>query len=213
MTHTGGNRANPGAVGMAGFGLPAVLLGLINAGLLPAAGESVVIPLAGTGGVIQLIAGLLEYKQGSTYGTTVFLSFGAFWLWYALLLILGQNGVLNLKGATSSIGAALLLWGAVVFYFWIVSFRLSRQVWATLLLAAAALILAGSGILLGAPGLSRLGGWTSIATGLLGFYGSFAILMNEAFGRIVLPLGVTPILANKMGVINVSSQEAPDVIT
>ena len=38
--------ANPAALGLVGFGLTTVLLSLINAGVLPAGGEGVVIPLA-----------------------------------------------------------------------------------------------------------------------------------------------------------------------
>jgi uncharacterized protein len=38
--------ANPAALGLVAFGLTTVLLSLVNAGMLPAGGEGVVIPLA-----------------------------------------------------------------------------------------------------------------------------------------------------------------------
>lgn len=104
--------ANPAALGLVGFGLTTVLLSLVNAGVLPAGGEPVVIPLAmAFGGTIQIIAGLLEVRLGNTFGMTAFLSYGAFWWWFALLLIFGGNHILDLSGAGSTIGAALLLWG------------------------------------------------------------------------------------------------------
>jgi hypothetical protein len=54
--------ANPAGLGLAGFGLTTVLLSSINAGLLPAGGEPVVIPLAmAFGGTAQIIAGLMEF--------------------------------------------------------------------------------------------------------------------------------------------------------
>ena len=182
--------------GLAGFGVTTVLLSLINAGILPAGGESVVLPLAlAYGGLIQLIAGLLEFKAGNTFGTTVFLSYGAFWWWFALLLILGENGVLNLKEAGSTIGTALLLWAVVSTCFWIATFRLTRVIWVLLFLVAATFYLLGLGNLLAAPKLAQFGGWAGLAAGALALYGSLAIVTNATFGRTVLPVGNTPILA------------------
>ena len=118
---------NPASLGLVGFGLTTVLLSLINAGVLPGGGEPVVIPLAmAFGGTIQIIAGLLEVRLGNTFGMTAFLSYGAFWWWFALLLIFGGNHVLDLSGAGTTIGAALLLWGVFTLYMWVSTFVLSR---------------------------------------------------------------------------------------
>ncbi|MEP7005255.1 MAG: acetate uptake transporter, partial [Sphingomonas bacterium] len=88
--------ANPAALGLVGFGMTTVLLSLINAGVLPAGGEGVVIPMAlAYGGLIQIIAGLMEFKLGNTFGMTAFLSYGAFWWWFALLLIFAHIGVID----------------------------------------------------------------------------------------------------------------------
>ena len=63
--------ANPAALGLVGFGLTTILLSLINAGVLPAGGEGVVIPMAlAYGGLIQIIAGLMEFRVGNTFGMT-----------------------------------------------------------------------------------------------------------------------------------------------
>jgi len=52
--------ANPGPLGLAGFGLTTVVLSAINAGLLPHEAVPVVVPLAfAYGGVAQIIAGIL----------------------------------------------------------------------------------------------------------------------------------------------------------
>ena len=195
MTTTSDAQGNPAAVGLAAFGLTTVLLSLINAGVLPAGGESVVLPLAlAYGGLIQIIVGLLEFKVGNTFGMTVFMSYGAFWWWFALLLILGQNGVLDLREAGSTIGVALLLWGVITALFWIASFRLSRTIWSILLLVVITFFLLGLGNLMGATWLTRCGGWVGLAAGSLALYGSFAMVMNATFGRDVLPLGVKPML-------------------
>jgi succinate-acetate transporter protein len=101
-----------------GFGLTTVLLSSINAGLLPVAGEPAVIPLAmAFGGTAQIIAGIMEFKTGNVFGATAFTSYGAFWWWFALLILLGSNHVLDISQAGTTIGVCLLLWGVFTFGF------------------------------------------------------------------------------------------------
>jgi hypothetical protein len=182
--------ANPAALGLVGFGLTTILLSLVNAGVLPAAGEGVVIPLALTyGGLIQLIAGVLEFKVGNTFGMTAFLSYGAFWWWFAIMLLMGHGGMIDLKAAGPTIGVALLLWGVLTLYLWVATFRLSRMLFLVFLTLWVTFFLLGLGAALGQSGLSHLGGWLGLVCGSLAVYGSFAITTNFAFGRTVLPLG------------------------
>lgn len=182
--------ANPAALGLAGFGVTTVLLSVINAGVLPAGGEGVVLPLAILfGGLIQVIAGILEYKQSNTFGCTVFTSYGAFWMWFGFLGMLGTNGVLNLKAADSTIGVCLLLWALLTLGFLVATFRLTRHLTITVFAACVTLMLLGFGKIVEAPWLETLGGWAGILAGLLAMYGSSAVLINEEMGRIVLPLG------------------------
>ena len=188
--------ANPAPLGLIGFGLTTVLLSLINAGILPKTGENVVIPLAmAYGGTIQILAGLLEFRTGNTFGTTAFLSYGAFWWWFALLLILGGNHVLPLDGTGSTIGVALLLWGVFTMYMWVATFRLARALWWIFLTLWIAFYLLGLGALLGMPGLTEAGGWTGLLCGALAMYASFDLVANSTFGRDVLPLG-SPAIAD-----------------
>lgn len=189
-------RANPAALGMAGFGVTTVLLSLVNAGILPAGGEGVVLPLAiFFGGLIQVIAGVLEYKERNTFGCTVFTSYGAFWMWFGFLVVLGTNGVLNLKTADSTIGACLLLWALLTVGFLVASFRLTRHLTVTVFGACVTLVLLGFWKILELPWLHTVGGWAGIVTGLLAMYGSSAVLINGEMGRSVLPLGVRSIAA------------------
>src|ERR1700743_507060 len=119
--------ANPAPLGLVGFGVTTVLLSSVNAGLLPAGGEPVVIPLAmAFGGTAQIIAGIMEFRTGNVFGATAFTSYGAFWWWFALLILLGGNHILDLSGAGTSIGVCLLLWGVFTLGLWISTFRLSR---------------------------------------------------------------------------------------
>lgn len=184
------DTANPAPLGLIGFGLTTVLLSSVNAGLLPAAGEPVVIPLAmAFGGTAQLIAGIMEFRTGNVFGATAFTSYGAFWWWFALLLLFGGNKLLDLSGATPAIGVCLLLWGVFTLGLWISTFRLSRLVFLIFLTLWIAFFLLGGGAVLGNPTLHMLGGWVGLLCGALAMYGSFALVANATYGREVAPVG------------------------
>ena len=182
--------ANPAALGLVGFGMTTVLLSLINAGVLPAGGEGVVIPMAlAYGGLIQIFAGLMEFKLGNTFGMTAFLSYGAFWWWFALLLIFAHTGVIDISKAGPTVGVALLLWGGFTFYMWISTIVLARILFLVFLTLWITFVLLGLGAVLGHPQLTQVGGWLGLICGSLAIYGSFGMVTNATWGRTVIPLG------------------------
>jgi uncharacterized protein len=188
--------ANPAALGLVGFGLTTVLLSLVNAGVLPAGGEGVVIPLAlAYGGLIQLIAGIFEFRISNTFGMTAFLSYGAFWWWFALLLLFAHNGLIDISKAGPTVGVALLLWGVLTLYLWISSFRLARIVFAIFLTLWITFFLLAFGAMLGQPALTHAGGYLGILCGALAMYGSFGFVTNATWGRTIVPVGLVPIVA------------------
>ncbi len=181
---------NPAALGLVAFGLTTVLLSSINAGLLPPGGEGVVVPLAlAFGGLMQIVAGILEFRLGNTFGTTAFLSYGAFWWWFALLILLGGNHILDLSGAGSAIGVCLLLWGVFTLGLWVSTFRLSKLLFAIFTTLWIAFFLLGGGAVLANPALHQAGGWVGLVCGALAMYGSFALVTNATYGREVIPVG------------------------
>ena len=189
-------EANPAALGLVAFGLTTVLLSLVNAGILPAGGEGVVIPLAlAFGGLMQIFAGAFEFKLGNTFGMTAFLSYGAFWWWFAFLLLFAHNGWIDISTAGPTIGVALLLWGLLTLYLWIASFRLSKIVFLIFLTLWVTFGLLGLGAMNGNAGLSHLGGDLGLLCGFLALYGSFGIVTNATFGRSVVPLGEKPFVS------------------
>ncbi len=185
--------ANPAPLGLVGFGLTTVILSLVNAGVLPPGGEQVVIPLAfAYGGLIQMIAGILEFRTGNTFGTVAFLSYGAFWWWFALLVLLGGHGILDLSQAGSTIGVALIGWGVFTLYMWIATFRLSKALWWIFLTLWITYFLLGFGALFGKNEMHVAGGWLGLVCGLLAMYTSFALVTNATFGKTVIPVGAPP---------------------
>src|SRR5579864_1690073 len=185
--------ANPGPLGLAGFGLTTVVLSSINAGLLPPEAVPVVVPLAfAYGGVAQLIAGVLEFKTGNTFGMVAFTSYGLFWWWYAFLIWTVGAGWIKAP-AGNAIGLTLLMWGVFTLYMWIPTFRVNVALWSIfLLLWITFFLLAGADFGMGA-GWRMAGGWLGLLTGLDALYVSFAEVTNATFNNTVLPLGA-PIL-------------------
>jgi len=182
---------NPAPLGLVAFGLTTVLLSCVNAGLLSSTGNLVVVPLAmAYGGTMQVVAGLLEYREGNTFGTVAFSSYGAFWWWYGLLLVFAGNGwISGVDGGT--LGIALLLWGLLTFYLWISTFKLNWALWLVFLTLWLTFLFLGLGEL--GYGTGTLGGYVGILTGLLAMYTSFAEVSNWAWARSVIPVGSAPL--------------------
>ncbi len=179
--------ANPAPLGLAGFGLTTVVLSAVNAGLLPKEAEPVVVPLAfAYGGLAQIIAGGMEFRNGNTFGTVAFSSYGLFWFWYAFLNWTIGAGWIKAPAAVG-VGLTLFLWGVFTLYMWISTFRLNIGLWSVFLLLWITFFLLAGGAF--GVGTGTLGGWVGLLTGIDALYVSFALVTNETFGRSVLPLG------------------------
>ena len=99
--------ANPAPLGLMGFGMTTVLLNIHNANpsVLPI-GSMILAMGIFYGGLAQIIAGILEFRKGNTFGVTAFTSYGLFWLSLVALLII-PNIVpgINPPHATLHVGA------------------------------------------------------------------------------------------------------------
>ena len=184
--------ANPGPLGLAGFGLTTVVLSAINAGLLPHGAVAAVVPLAfAYGGVAQLIAGVLEFKAGNTFGMVAFTSYGLFWWWFALLQWTVGAGWLKAPPPVAG-GTVLLMWGFFTLLLWIVTFRLSKAVWSIFLLLTITFFLLAwgdFGYSIGSLPCGMIGGYFGLATGFDALVVAFFELLNATAGRAIVSLG------------------------
>jgi succinate-acetate transporter protein len=191
-------RANPGPLGLTGFGLTTVLLSSINAGIL--SGDSanltaVVVPLAfAYGGIAQIIAGLLEFKNDNTFGTVAFTSYGLFWWWYAFLFWTVGAGWLK-PPSPAAVGVTLLLWGVFTVGLWISTFRSNRGVWTVFLLLSLTFFALAAGDLGMGATFRTIGGVLGLVTGICALYVALAEVTNGTYNKTVFPLGA-PILAD-----------------
>jgi len=179
--------ANPAPLGLVGFGLTTVVLSAINAGLLGRDALPAVVPLAfAFGGLAQIFAGWMEFRNHNTFGTVAFSAYGLFWWWWAFLQWMVGAGWVTAP-SPAGVGLVLAMWGVFTLYMWISTFRSNRALWTVfLLLWITFFLLAGGDFGLGT---GRLGGWVGLVCGATAMYASFAEVTNGTFGRTVLPLG------------------------
>jgi hypothetical protein len=180
--------ANPAPLGLLGFGMTTVLLNLHNAGIIPL--SSVILAMGICyGGTAQVIAGIMEWKKNNTFGMTAFTSYGFFWLSLVALLLLPTfqpKFVMDEK----ALGWYLAIWGLFTFGLFIGTFRLSRAlqfVFGSLVLLFA-LLAAGKFTEMSA-GFNHFAGYEGIVCGLSAMYAGIAQVLNEVYGKTVLPLG------------------------
>src|ERR1700761_3893927 len=184
--------ANPAPLGLAGFGLTTCVLSAINAGILPHEAVPVVVPLAfAYGGVAQIIAGILEFRTGNTFGMVAFTSYGLFWWWFALLGWTVGAGWLKAPPPAAG-GTILLLWGIFTLLLWIVTFRLSKAVWSIFLLLWITFFLLAFGDFgysIGSWTCGHIGGYFGLLTGIDALFVAFIEVLNATANRPVLPVG------------------------
>jgi succinate-acetate transporter protein len=178
--------ANPAPLGLFGFGMTTIVLNIHNAGLIK---MSTMILAMGIcyGGAAQVIAGIMEWKKNNTFGTTAFISYGFFWLSLVTLLLLPKIDP-TLAPDEKSVAAYLALWGLFTFGLFIGTFRLShalQSVFGTLAVLLSIGELADVG-----NGFKHFTGYEGIVCGLLACYTGLAQVLNELYGKTVLPLGV-----------------------
>ena len=121
--------ASAAPLGLAGFAVTTILLSSVNAHFIPETSIAAIVPLAfAYGGIGQVITGILEFRNGNTFGTAAYSSFGLFWIWYALLQWTVGAGWLKAP-PPEAIGAALFIWGLFALGLWFATFRTNFVVW------------------------------------------------------------------------------------
>lgn len=182
--------ANPAPLGLLGFGMTTVLLNLHNAGFF---GVNSMIMGMGIfmGGIAQIFAGLQEWKKDNTFGATAFTAYGSFWLsLVALWLIPKTSFGASYASDETSVGYYLLLWGIFTLFMFFGTLRLNRMLRVVFGSLVILFFLLAISDFTGNASLRRFAGFEGIFCGLSAFYGCVAQILNEVYGRTVLPLGV-----------------------
>lgn len=178
--------ANPAPLGLLGFGMTTLMLSLHNAGYISLGAAILALGMV-FGGSAQMMAGVMEWKKGNTFGTTAFISFGAFWLAVVAILLFPTMG---LSGAetTEAMACFFLLWGIFSAFLTVGTLntnRIMQMVFLTLTIVF--FLLAASEALVSAD-IKSIAGHLGLLTGALAFYLAMAQVLNESLGRTVVPI-------------------------
>lgn len=179
--------SNPAPLGLLGFGLTTILLNIHNAGFFPLNAMILAMGLA-YGGLAQIIAGIMEWKKNNTFGTTAFTSYGCFWLSFVILNIFPILGWSE-KADMFSMGLYLAMWGLFTGVMFIGTLKINRAlqvVFGTLTILFALLAI---GDFTGSATIKTLAGYEGILCGFTAIYAGLAQVLNECYGKVVLPIG------------------------
>jgi succinate-acetate transporter protein len=192
ITQIKDTTGNPAPLGLLGFGMTTVLLNLHNAGFYEL--NSMVMAMGICyGGAAQIIAGIMEWRKSNTFAATAFISYGFFWLSLVTLIVLAKLG----WGAPSdetAMAAYLAIWGVFTAVMFVGTLRLNLTLQVVFGSLAILFFLLAIGDFTGASaGFKHATGYEGIFCGLSAMYAGLAQVLNELFGKSVLPLGPVPI--------------------
>lgn len=183
--------ANPAPLGLMGFGMTTVLLNLHNSGFYPLDTMILSMGLA-YGGLAQIIAGIMEFKKGNTFGTTAFCSYGLFWLsLVALHAQMLSNSFLNVQiFSKTSMAAYFFMWGLFTAVMFIGTLKANRVLQFVFLSLAILFFLLTARDLTNISLIGTIAGYEGILCGLSAVYLALAEVLNEVHGKTILPIGV-----------------------
>lgn len=177
--------ANAGPLGLLGFGMTTVLLNLHNAGLIPLSAVIVAMGFA-LGGLAQIIAGVMEFKNNNLFGATAFTAYGTFW-WSLIFIWWNPSG--STAADPVSMGWYLLLWGIFTLFMSIGTLKHNRATQVVFFSLTLLFFLLAISDFSGSGAIHTAAGIVGIFCGASAIYNSLAQIVNHEFGKKVFPLG------------------------
>ena len=181
--------ANPAPLGLLGFGMTTVLLNLHNAGFYELNGMILAMGIC-YGGIAQVIAGIMEWKKSNTFAATAFISYGFFWLSLVTLIVLPKLNLIA-PASETAMSAYLAMWGLFTGVMFLGTLRLSRALQVVFGTLTILFFLLAYGDYSGAGAdFKHFTGYEGLVCGFSAIYTGLAQVLNELYGKTILPLGV-----------------------
>ena len=190
--------ADPAPLGLAAFALTTFLLSAANAGWMThATGDAWLGYALAYGGVVQVLAGMWEFRNKNVFGATVFGSYGGFWIGlglYVLLVARNAPALPALKAvyvahSTRDLGWILLGFAIFNTYMLLISTQTNMAIFSALLLLEATEIILFIGVFTINTSTIKAGGYVGVVTAVIAWYASAAGVANGLGGRIRIPVG------------------------
>jgi uncharacterized protein len=179
--------ANPAPLGLMGFGMTTILLNIHNAGFF--ALDAMILGMGiFYGGLAQVIAGIMEFKKNNTFGTTAFTSYGFFWLSLVALKMIPLMGY-GEAASSLSMAAYLFMWGLFTLFMFVGTLRINKALQVVFGTLTILFFLLAIGNFTGSSLILTIAGYEGILCGFTAIYAAMAQVLNEVYGKIILPIG------------------------
>jgi succinate-acetate transporter protein len=177
--------ADPGPLGLAAFALTTFLLSAANAHWTSgnSAGTAFLGYALAYGGIVQLLAGMWEFRRGNVFASTAFSSYGGFWI--------GLFVWIRVAPANSGHDLGWILLSFAIFntYMLLMATQVNLAVFGVFAALELTEIFLTIGNFTSSIGISQLGGYLGIVTAAIAWYTSAAGISAGIGGRILLPVG------------------------
>ena len=131
----------------------------------------------------------MEFKKGNTFGTVAFTSYGLFWQSLVVLLILPNTPLWGTAATNAGMIMYFICWGVFTFCLFIGTLNANRGSQVIFLTLTILLFLLALRDITGSALIGKIAGFEGIFCGLSAWYVAIAEVLNEKFGKTVLPLG------------------------
>jgi succinate-acetate transporter protein len=187
---------NPAPLGLLAFGMTTAMLMYVEMGWVEVEFEQYVFGYAMfLGGTCQMIVSIFELIKGSSFSFAVFGCYGAFWLGWAIVFGESHRTTSTFDASAYPDGktAWFVQWGVLSACFWFITLRknMCLIIVFSLLVPTFFLLAAATGT--GNANIKKAAGYIGFATAIAAWYTAIAELVNEEFGKPILP-GLTPIV-------------------
>ena len=181
--------ADPAPLGLAAFALTTFLLSAANAKWMNSAtGDAWLGYALGYGGLVQLLAGMWEFRNRNVFGATAFSTYGGFWiglfLWARFVSPSAQG-----NAGTHDLGWILLAFAIFNTYMLLCSAQVNLAVFGVFLTLEITEIVLFIGFFSGNTNTIKAGGIIGVITAVVAWYTSFAGVANGLNGRLRVPVG------------------------
>lgn len=181
---------NPAPLGLLAFGMTTAMLMYVDMGWVESNFQFL---LYGTalylGGVCQLLVAILELFKGSSFSFAVFGVYGAFWLGWAAVFAERASETSSFNDAIYPRGKAAFYatWGVLTACFFVITLRKNICLIVIFCLLTITFFLLAAAADTGSEVLQNVAGYFGFMTAIGAFYTGIAELINEEWGRHVLP--------------------------
>jgi succinate-acetate transporter protein len=181
------SAADPAPRGLAAFALTTFLLSAKNAGWTDGTDAWLGYALA-YGGLIQLLAGMWEFRNRNVFGCTAFSSYGGFWIGLGLYVVLAAGGATPAQEA-NDLGWILLAFAIFNTYMMLWATQVNQAILAVFVTLEATEIILFIGQFSTSENTIKIGGYIGVLTAICAWYASAAGVINGMTGRTLLGVG------------------------